>query len=132
MGPFGRRPGRVRAAHNIGIDKDGRVFICDRENSRIQIFTPGGDFIEEWNDVLNPGDVYMSPDDLVYVAEQGSPTGVSIFTLGGELISRWRGSPTASSRRRTASGAASNGDVYVAEIGAAGHGQRVRKFARLR
>ena len=131
-GRSGAGPGEFALLHNIGIDKDGRVFICDRENSRIQIFTPGGDFIEEWNDVLNPGDVYMSPDDLVYVAEQGSPTGVSIFTLSGELISRWRGSPDGVLEAPHGIWAASNGDVYVAEIGPVGHGQRVRKFARVR
>ena len=61
--------------HNIGIDTQDRILICDRESSRIQIFDYEGQFITMWEDVNGPGDVYCSPDQLVYVAEQGGSLG---------------------------------------------------------
>jgi DNA-binding beta-propeller fold protein YncE len=131
-GRSGDGPGEFALLHNIGTDSRGRVFICDRENSRIQIFDQNGKFITMWKDVLSPGDVYFSPDDLCYVAEQGTPTGVSIFTLDGKLVSRWRGTgPGGVLEAPHGIWADSKGDVYVAEIGRAGHGQRVRKFVRV-
>ncbi|MFW6195384.1 MAG: peptidyl-alpha-hydroxyglycine alpha-amidating lyase family protein [Chloroflexota bacterium] len=128
-GRGGKGPGEFALLHNIGIDERGRVFICDRENSRIQLFDQDGKYLEEWTDILNPGDVYMGPDHLVYVAEQGRPTGVSIFTLDGELLSRWRG-PEAGMEAPHGIWGDSAGNVYVAEIGRPGHGQRVRKYVR--
>jgi DNA-binding beta-propeller fold protein YncE len=131
-GRSGDGPGEFALLHNIGVDQRGRVFICDRENSRIQIFDQEGKFITKWTDVLSPGDVYFGKDRLCYVAEQGSPTGVSIFDLDGKLVSRWRGGPNGVTEAPHGIWADSKGDVYVAEIGRAGHGQRVRKFARVR
>ena len=130
-GRSGDGAGEFALLHNIGVDSRGRVFICDRENSRIQIFDQDGEFIKMWKDVLSPGDVYFSADNLCYVAEQGSPTGVSIFTLDGELVSRWRGGPDGVVEAPHGIWADSKGDVYVAEIGRPGHGQRVRKFVRV-
>mgnify|MGYP001163722976 CR=1 FL=1 len=33
--------------HNIGISKDGLVYVCDRGNRRIQVFTKDGDFVRQ-------------------------------------------------------------------------------------
>jgi DNA-binding beta-propeller fold protein YncE len=130
-GAPGTGPGEFALLHNVGIDSQGRVFICDRENSRIQIFNQQGKFLAQWTDVLSPGDVYMSRDKLIYVAEQGSPTGVSIFTEKGDLVCRWRGA-RAGMEAPHGIWADSKGNVYVAEIGRPGHGQRCRKYARVR
>ncbi|MSQ09163.1 MAG: 6-bladed beta-propeller [Dehalococcoidia bacterium] len=130
-GRSGDGPGEFALLHNIGIDSRGRVFICDRENSRIQIFDQDGKFLKTWSDVLSPGDVYFGPDNLCYVAEQGRPTGVSVFDLDGKLVSRFRGGPDGVTEAPHGIWADSKGDVYVAEIGQKGHGQRVRKFVRV-
>ena len=37
----------------------------------------------------SPGDLWIR-DNIVYVVEQGPGTGVSVWTLDGELITRWR------------------------------------------
>ena len=34
--------------HSVAVARDGRVFVCDRENDRVQIFTPDGEYLEEW------------------------------------------------------------------------------------
>ena len=33
---------------------DGRVFVCDRESDRIQIFSPDGEYLSEWTDTQRP------------------------------------------------------------------------------
>ena len=129
-GSRGSGPGEFALLHNVWVDGNSRVFICDRENNRIQIFDDEGAFLEQWTDVHMPGDLWIK-GDVVYVVEQGGASGVSIWTLDGELITRWRGDegPGAGT---LANGHGicvdSEGSIYVTEIGDA---QRVRKFRRL-
>lgn len=44
----GKGPGEFHLPHSIAIDKNGRVYVGDRENQRIQIFSPEGNYITEW------------------------------------------------------------------------------------
>jgi DNA-binding beta-propeller fold protein YncE len=129
-GEAGTGPGQFAIIHKIAIGPDGLVYICDRENNRIQIFDQDGNYQREWNDVVGPGDIYFASDGNVYVAEQGGGNGVSIWTQAGELVTRWRGNADAC--------VAAHGlwldskrNIYVAEIGDPGKGQRVTKFSRI-
>ena len=123
-GKQGSGPGEFALLHNIWVDKNSRVYICDRENDRIQIFSENGDFIEEWTDLQKPGDIWIHNDD-VYVVEQGSKgtCGVSIWSLEGELITRWRGIDAGHGICVD-----SHGNIYVTEIGDA---DKVSKFERI-
>ena len=38
----GDGPGEFALVHNVGVDENGRVYGCDRENNRIQISTATG------------------------------------------------------------------------------------------
>ena len=88
-GRQGTGPGEFALLHNVWVDGLGRVFICDRMNDRIQVFDERGVFLEQWTDLEAPCGVHVR-DDVVYVAEQGLRSGVSIWTASGELITRWR------------------------------------------
>ncbi|RDV00679.1 hypothetical protein [Trinickia dinghuensis] len=55
--------------HSVTIDADGRVFVCDRENDRIQIFSRDGELLDVWNDVQRPTDVAFDRRGYVYVNE---------------------------------------------------------------
>jgi len=46
-GGKGSGPGQFQVAHGIDIDADGRLWVADRENQRIQIFTADGAFVRE-------------------------------------------------------------------------------------
>ncbi len=48
-GEPGEEPGHFNLPHSVWIHTDGRVFVCDRENSRVQIFSPTGEFLAVWN-----------------------------------------------------------------------------------
>ncbi len=130
-GKQGTGPGEFALLHNIWVDERGRVIICDRENNRIQIFDGEGNFLEEWTDLEAPGDLWIH-DNIIYVVEQGAGTGVSIWTLDGELLSRWRGSDEGAAAGSVIGGHGicvdSKGSIYVTEIG---QGERVSKFVRV-
>ena len=42
-------PGEFRVPHSVWVDRDGHVFVCDRDNSRIQIFSLTGELIATWS-----------------------------------------------------------------------------------
>jgi peptidylamidoglycolate lyase len=46
-GEKGSQPGQFDLPHGIALDTKGNVFVADRENNRIQVFTEGGKFLEE-------------------------------------------------------------------------------------
>jgi streptogramin lyase len=116
--------GEFMLPHNIWVDRKDRIWIPDRENSRIQIFDSQGKFIDAWYDVSRPSDVYIDEEDIVYVSEIGHVDNigprVSLYTIDGKVITRWGNemidhmtdlfiSPHAIS-------VDSNGDVYVGEV----------------
>ena len=44
---WGRRgtgPGQFRLVHSVAVDRQGRVYVVDRANQRIQVFTGEGNF----------------------------------------------------------------------------------------
>ena len=131
-GEAGSGPGEFAVVHNIGCDKTGRVIVCDRENNRIQIFDPDGKHMETWTDVVAPGDVWITDDNMIYVVEQGAGSRVSVWTPEGERLSRFSGAEN-NGIIQSAHGLCvdDEGSIYVAEIGAPGSGQRFQKFARV-
>jgi DNA-binding beta-propeller fold protein YncE len=103
------------------VDKQERVWVCDRENGRIQIFSPKGELLSLWVDVGGkPTGLFFGSGDTVYVSVKSGelPHGVSIFTLDGELLARW-GSTEARTTMFWSPHAVvvdSRGDIYVGEI----------------
>jgi streptogramin lyase len=79
-GTKGNGPGQFIQPHGIALDSSGRVFIGDRggNGGRIQIFDQEGNFIAEWKQFGNPSGVAITPDDTIYVTDQG----LRIVTVG--------------------------------------------------
>ena len=126
-GARGDGPGEFALLHNIWVDKRSRIFICDRENNRLQLFSDQGEYLEEWPGMRMPGDLWIT-NDTVYVVEQGPGSGVSIWALDGTLITRWYGDQEIGRNTILAGHGIcvdSEGSIYVTEIGS---GQRVSKF----
>jgi len=120
-------PGLFHTPHGIWVEGE-RVFVLDRENNRIQIFSTDGEFIDMWLNLERPTDMYVDKEGVAYVSELEDH--VSILDLDGNLIGRF------GSERSHAPGkfwgphaiwVDSTGDLYVAEVL---EGQRVQKFAR--
>jgi DNA-binding beta-propeller fold protein YncE len=109
-GSPGSGPGQFHLPHGIAVSSEGRVYVADRENSRIQVFSPNGEFLDEWTDVARPTEVFVDDQQNIYVSELGwraglfpgmqapgsDPIGgrVSVFSQQGELQARWGGGRT--------------------------------------
>lgn len=128
-GKEGTGPGEFALLHNIWVDSRNRVFICDRENDRIQLFDFDGNFIEEWTDVVRPGDVWVK-DDIIHVIESGPQGGVSLWDLDHNLVTSWRANEPEDGSILGGHGICVdlNGSIYVTEIG---QGARVTKFQKV-
>ena len=143
-GEPGRDPGQFRVPHGIAIDREGQVFVADRENSRIQVFSPTGEFLREMTNMARPCQVVFDAADNLYVAELGYRAGmwpgttapspdatggrVSVFAPAGQLLARWGGgeNPTALGDFFAPHDIRvdSHGDVYVSEVVMSAGGNR--------
>ena len=47
FGSLGKGPGQFDLVHGVAIDQKHRIYVADRTNNRIQVFTEKGQFIEE-------------------------------------------------------------------------------------
>jgi sugar lactone lactonase YvrE len=73
-GKTGYGPGEFRVAHCIGMDKRGRLFVCDRANTRIQLFDQDGKYLATWHQFGMPSGLAFSvnDEDLIYVFDSES------------------------------------------------------------
>ena len=67
MGIAGDGPGQFDLVHGVAVDRDRRVYVADRTNNRMQVFTEKGKFIEEWPDITDPVGVYIDETNGVWV-----------------------------------------------------------------
>lgn len=158
-GEPGAGPGQFHLPHGIAIDRAGSVYIADRENSRIQIFSPDGKFLREWTDIARPCQIFIDTNDIAYIAEVGYKAGmwpgtegdsgatggrVSILDLDGNVLSRFGGgeNPLDPADFYAPHDIAVDpwGDIYVAEVTMSAGGYKgmipadtpsLRKFVRL-
>jgi sugar lactone lactonase YvrE len=68
----GPGPGEFDQPHSIAMDSQGRLFIGDRGNNRVQIISQDGAFIAEWPQFGRPSGVYIDKNDNHYVADSES------------------------------------------------------------
>jgi DNA-binding beta-propeller fold protein YncE len=68
-GEPGTGPGQFNLPHAIAVAADGRVLVADRENSRIQLFSPSGEYLDQWTNVVRPADLVIDPRGNVIVVE---------------------------------------------------------------
>lgn len=106
-GEPGSAPGQFQIPHGIAISRDGSLCVADRENSRLQFFSPEGEFLHEWAQIARPCQIAFDGQDRLYVAELGYRAGmwsgttpptpaatggrVSIFAADGQLLSQFGG-----------------------------------------
>jgi len=68
-GKRGTGPGEFNLPHSVAIDSEGRVFVADRSNNRIQIFDQDGKFPEQWTQFGGDSSLTILPDDTLYAVD---------------------------------------------------------------
>jgi DNA-binding beta-propeller fold protein YncE len=128
----GTDPGQFNIPHNIATDRDGLVYVADRENSRVQIFDDEGRYLAQWNNLHRPCGLHIDRSaGLAYVGELPShlPVNaevpnigarVSVVTMKGDLVDRvggqFRGEKPGEFIAPHGCVVDSRGDLYVAEV----------------
>jgi sugar lactone lactonase YvrE len=134
-GEPGTGEGQFVTPHGIWVHPDGRVFVCDRENDRLQIFDQYGRYLEMWTDVQRPTQLFIDAQGMTYVAElpwkvgQKSPMRgtiaadvpgrLSVYDGSGRVLARWGeadGCAPGSFAAPHSVSVDSDGDIYVAEV----------------
>jgi NHL repeat len=63
-GKPGSGPGEFSNPHALALDSKGRLFVADRANNRIQIFSQDGKLLDEWKQFGRPSGFYIAGDRL--------------------------------------------------------------------
>ncbi|HEY2835485.1 MAG TPA: peptidyl-alpha-hydroxyglycine alpha-amidating lyase family protein [Rhizomicrobium sp.] len=71
-GSHGTGPGQFEMPHSLAMDSQGRLFVADRGNNRVQIFDQNGKFIATWSQFSRPSGVYVDVNDVLYVTDSES------------------------------------------------------------
>lgn len=136
-GTKGVGPGEFDLPHGIALDSKGRVYVCDRSNSRVQVFDGRGAYLDAWKGphIGRPYGISISADDHVFVIDGGEPSmrkserGKAVeLDAQGRVLDTF-GSPGSGPGQFQLGhdiAAGPDGAVYVAE----GTGARVQKFVR--
>ena len=109
-GERGHGAGQFHLPHTIAFDDDGKLYVGDRSNKRIQIFTPEGEYLSEWTGMGGPNDISRGRDGNFYIAEQedaGKPACVCVRDGQGNVLARLE------SRHVHGVGVDSRGDIYA-------------------
>lgn len=136
-GSKGSGPGEFVLPHGIAVDALGRLYVCDRTNSRVQIFDAKGAFLTQWRgpQIGRPYGIGVSNEGHLFLIDGGDPslrkeqrgkaveldsTGKVIDTFGspGKDVGQFQ------TGHDIAVGP--DGAVYVADSG----GKRVEKFVK--
>ena len=72
------KAGEVLGPHRLALDSQGRVFVADRGNRRIQIFDQDGTFLDQWRQFGTPSGISIDKSDTLYIAVAGASGGVRI------------------------------------------------------
>ena len=71
-GIIGFRPGQFRTPHALEFDSQGRLFVADRGNHRIQIFDQEGELLDIYYQQGRISGLYITDDDTLYAIDSES------------------------------------------------------------
>jgi peptidylamidoglycolate lyase len=139
-GRKGDKPGEFDTPHSLTVDSEGRVYVADRGNARIQVFKSDGTFLYGWNSpqLGRPWAIRFAPDGYLYVVDGGDMNGgganpkppdrgdIMKLDLRGKIVAKWSryGNYDGQLYWGHAIALGKDGSVYVGDI----QGMRVQKF----
>ena len=93
IGSSGEKPGQLKGARGIAVDKENRIIVCDRNNFRVQVFDSSGMFLFSFGKkgdgkgefLGGPVGVAVSKDGKIFVCDW-SRSSVLMFDSKGEYL----------------------------------------------
>jgi sugar lactone lactonase YvrE len=71
-GTLGSGEGQFKSPHALAMDSQGRLFVADRGNNRVLIYSQDGKFIADWKQFGRPVGLYIDKKDTLYVTDADS------------------------------------------------------------
>jgi len=71
-GSLGKGPGQFAMPHCLAMDSKGLLYVGDRDNNRIQIFTQDGKLLGQWTQFGRPSGCFIDQHDILYVSDSES------------------------------------------------------------
>jgi peptidylamidoglycolate lyase len=136
-GGKGSEPGQFNLPHGVAVDGRGRVYVCDRSNSRLQVFDPRGQFLAQWKgpEIGRPYGVSIASNGHIFLIDGGDQSATQPnrskaveLDADGKVVDTFGsyGAEPGQFQLGHDIAVAPDGSIYVAE----GKGQRVQKFIR--
>lgn len=72
FGEFGLEDGQFRSPHSLAMDSQGRIFVADRGNVRIQIFDQDGNHLDTWYQFSRISGIFIDDNDMLYAIDSES------------------------------------------------------------
>lgn len=86
-GKKGSAPGEFNIVHSVAVDSRGTVYVSDRENNRIQIFSPTGEFLRQWDHLGATQNIYITPQDEMWIiTHRNNIENITYDTLAGRIM----------------------------------------------
>lgn len=138
-GGTGGDTGEFRDPHALAMDSQGRLFVGDRANSRIQIFDQEGGHLATWTQFGRPSGLFIDAQDVLYSADSesnfrrnaGWKRGIRVGSVLDGWVTAFIPDPEPDPDNSPTSGAEgvavdAAGNVYGAEVGP----RRLVKYVR--
>ena len=88
FGECGTGDGQFDTVHGLAIDRDGRIYVADRSNDRIQVFNEDGTWVATWPNIASPACVWVDESNAVWVC--GRTTNRMLkYDTEGHLLYHW-------------------------------------------
>ena len=71
-GEWGYEDGQMRSPHALSMDSQGRLFVADRGNRRIQIFDQEGNHLDTWYQFSRISGMFIDDNDMLYAIDSES------------------------------------------------------------
>lgn len=157
-GEYGVARGQFNLVHSVVTDREGRVYVADRESHRVQVFDSSGKYLTQWNNLHRPCGLHIDApiggdrEQLCYIGQLGPGLAVNktypnlgarvcICSLEGRLLAWlgdvWPGEEPGQFVAPHGIAVDSHGDIYVGEVSWAERGRHldppreVRSFRKL-